>query len=174
MFGLGAIFLGLLLVALGVLALNVLDVDGLVVVPDSLLVAAWTGLLTEYGPAVAGLLISGREISGLGLIFAGRVGAAESPPWTLVSGRSLAGAASDIVEVPETVRIGDNADIAEPGRAGRFLLAITAFFCAAMASLREGFGGPETLLEKLEPGRLPPSAFFGEFGLSGQFSSNLC
>ena len=85
MFGLGAIFLGLVLVALGVLAFNVLDVEGLAAVPDSLLVAAWTGLLTEYGPAVAGLAISGLDISGLGRILAGRVGAAESPPWALVS-----------------------------------------------------------------------------------------
>lgn len=128
MFGLGANFLGLVLLALGVLAFNVLDVDGLVAVPDSLLVGAWTGLLTEYGPAVAGLVISGLGTSGLGRILAGRVGAAESPPWALASGRSLAGATSNAVEVPETVRIGDSADIAEPGRAGRFLLAITAFF----------------------------------------------
>ena len=73
------------------------------------------------------------------------------------------GAASGTVKVPETVRMGDSADIAEPGRAGRFLLAIAAFFCAAMVSLREGFGGPETLLDKLEPGRLPPSAFLCVF-----------
>lgn len=47
MFGLAIIFLGLVLLALGVLAFSVLLADGLVVVPDSLLVGAWTGLLTE-------------------------------------------------------------------------------------------------------------------------------
>lgn len=126
---------------------------------------------------MAGLAISGLDTSGLGRIFVGRVGAAERPPWdpALVSGRNLVGAASDAVEVEETVRMGANADMAEPGRAGSFLLAMAAFFCAAIVSLSEGFGGPDTLLEKLEPGRLPaPSTFLGEFGLSGQFSSNLC
>jgi hypothetical protein len=95
----------------------------------------------------------------------------------VVSGRILTGAASeaDEVEVEETVRIGDNADIAEPGRAGRVLLARAAFFWAAIVSLSEGLGGAVVLLEKLEPGRLlAASAFLGEFGLSGAFSSNLC
>jgi hypothetical protein len=128
---------------------------------------------------VAGLVISGLDTSGLVRNFVGRVGAAERPPWetALVSWRSLTGAASefDAAEVEETVRMGISADIAEPGRAGRFLLAIAAFFWAAIASLREGFGGPDTLLEKLEPGRLPPaSPFLGELGLSGQLSSSLC
>jgi len=35
---------------------------------------------------------------------------------------------ADDVEDDETVRIGENEDIAEPGRAGRFLFAIAAFF----------------------------------------------
>lgn len=130
MFGLGINFLGVELLALGVLAFNVLLADGLVVLLASLFVGACTGLLTEYGPAVAGLAISGLDTSGLGRIFVGRVGAAERPPWdpALASCRNLAGPASDFVEVEDTVRIGVNAAIAEPGRAGRFLLAITAFF----------------------------------------------
>lgn len=96
------------------------------------------------------------------------------------SGRILTGAASEAddagaVEDEETVRIGENDDIAEPGRAGRFLLARAAFLWAAMASLREGFGGPAVLLEKPRPGRGPTaSVFLGEFGLSGEFSNSLC
>jgi hypothetical protein len=178
-FGLAASLFGLVLLALGVLAFKALLADGVVVEAESLLVGAWTGLLTEYGPAVAGLVISCLDTSGFGRIFVGRIGATERPPWVedVVSGRILTGAASEVddVEVEETVRTGENADIAEPGRAGRFLLARAAFFWAAIVSLREGFGGPDMLLEKPRPGRPPlASAFLGEFGLSGAFSSNLC
>jgi hypothetical protein len=119
--------------------------------------------------------------------FVGRIGATERPPCATVvvdSWRARTGAASDAdeifetvetVEEDETVRIGENVDIADPGRAGRFLFAIAAFFCASMASLREGFGGPEVLFENPKPGRTTTaSAFLGEFGLSGAFSNSLC
>jgi hypothetical protein len=76
----------------------------------------------------------------------------------------------------ETVRTGENDDIAEPGLAGKLLFAIEAFFCASIVSLREGFGGPVVLFEKPRPGRgaTVASTFFGEFGLSGAFSRSLC
>lgn len=81
----------------------------------------------------------------------------------------------DAVEELEAVRIGENEDIAEPGRAGKTLLAIAAFFCASIVSLNDGFGGPVVLLENPKPGRtFVTSGFLGEFGLSGAFSSNLC
>jgi hypothetical protein len=115
---------------LAVLAFKDLPVDGLTV--DSLLLALWPGLLTEYGPAVAGLAgCSGRRN------FVGRIGATDRPPCATVvitSGRGRTGAASDdvdefeAVEDDETVRIGEKIDIAEPGRAGRLLFAIAAFF----------------------------------------------
>lgn len=72
-FGLVVSFLGgLVLLALGVLVFRVLEADGLMV---SLLLGAWPGLLTEYGPAVAGLAaISGRRN------LVGRIGATERPP----------------------------------------------------------------------------------------------
>ena len=63
---------GLVLLALGVLAFKVLDADGLIV---SLLLGAWPGRRTEYGPAVAGLAISGR-----GRNLVGRMGATDRPP----------------------------------------------------------------------------------------------
>ena len=81
---------------------------------------------------------------------------------------------ADTFEDVETVRMGEKVDIAEPGRAGRFLLAIVAFFWANIVSLREGFGGPVVLLENPKPGRAATvSAFLGEFGLSGAFSKSL-
>lgn len=132
MFGLAANLFGLVLLTLGVLAFSGLLAEGVVEGAESLLVGAWTGRLTEYGPAVAGLAISGLDTSGFGRIFVGRIGATERPPWAeVVSGRILTGAASefdDEVEVEETVRTGENADMAEPGRAGRFLLAMAALF----------------------------------------------
>jgi hypothetical protein len=109
----------------------------------------------------------------------GRTGATESPPWATVldSGRDLTGA-SDIDEEVEDVdafRTGEKDDIAEPGRAGRLLFAMAAFFWANIVSLREGFGGPVVLFEKPMPGRaFIASGFLGELGLSGAFSSNLC
>lgn len=81
----------------------------------------------------------------------------------------------DAVEDVETVRIGENEDMADPGRAGRFLFAMAAFFCANMVSLSEGFGGPVVLLLKPRPGLATTgSAFFGELGLSGAFSRRRC
>jgi hypothetical protein len=113
------------------------------------------------------------------------MGATERPPCATVvedSWRARTGAVGfevddvfEAVEEDETVRIGENVDIAEPGRGGKFLLAIAAFFCASIVSLREGFGGPVVLLENPRPGRATiASAFFGEFGLSGAFSKSLC
>lgn len=61
-----------MLLALGVRAFKALVVEGLMV---SLLLGAWPGRLTEYGPAVAGLAISGR-----GRNLVGRIGATERPP----------------------------------------------------------------------------------------------
>jgi hypothetical protein len=66
----------------------------------------------------------------------GRIGATERPPWATVvdSGRGLTGPDSEAVDDAdalddvETVRIGEKLDMAEPGRAGIFLLAKTAFF----------------------------------------------
>jgi hypothetical protein len=110
------------------------------------------------------------------------MGATERPPCATVvdSGRGLTGPTSeevddnDALEDVETVRMGEKVDIAEPGRAGIFLLAIAAFFWAIIVSLNEGFGGPVVLLENPKPGRAATvSAFFGEFGLSGAFSSSL-
>lgn len=112
----------------------------------------------------------------------GRIGATERPPWATVvdSGRGLTGPISedvddsDAFEDVETVRTGEKEDIAEPGRAGTFLLAIAAFFWAIIVSLNEGFGGPVVLLENPKPGRaVTVSAFLGEFGLSGAFSKSL-
>lgn len=117
------------------------------------------------------------------LNFVGRIGATERPPWATVadSGRALTGAALEVgaileeVEDDETVRMGEKADIAEPGRGGRFLLAIAAFFCANIVSLKEGFGGPDMLFENPKPGRAAAaSAILGEFGLSGAFSRSFC
>ncbi len=95
------------------------------------------------------------------------------------SGRALTGAASEeaeAVEDVETVLTGENVDMAEPGLAGRFLVAaMAAFFWANIVSLKEGFGGPLVLFEKPIPGRgAIASAFFGELGLSGAFSNSLC
>lgn len=127
--------------------------------------------------------MAGRAVSsgrGAGRNFVGRIGATESPPWETVvdSDLTLADGAFDEVEAVEeveTFRIGEKLDIAEPGRAGMFLLAaMAAFFCASIVSRRDGFGGPEVLLEKPKPGRATASGFLGEFGLSGAFSSSLC
>jgi hypothetical protein len=94
------------------------------------------------------------------------------------SGRGPLTGASEAVEVleeDETVRTGEKLDIAEPGRAGRFLLAIAAFFWASIVSLREGFGGPLVLFEKPIPDRgATGSAFLGELGLSGEFCRSFC
>lgn len=126
---------------------------------------------------MAGLAASSGRLN-----FVGRMGATERPPWATVvdSGRIRIGAISEAVgaveavEEDETVRMGENVDIAEPGRAGKFLLAKAAFFWASMVSLKEGFGGPVVLLENPSPGRATASAFFSELGLSGATSRSLC
>ena len=129
---------------------------------------------------MAGLAVSSGR--GAGRNFVGLIGATERPPWATVvdSGRGRTGPTSvvvddaDALDDVETVRIGEKLDMAEPGRAGTFLLANTAFFCAIIVSLKEGFGGPVVLLENPKPGRAAAvSAFLGELGLSGAFSSNL-
>ena len=74
MLGLVGLLCGLGLLALGAIAFLV--VVGLV--PVSLLVGAWAGRRTEYGPAVAGLAISSGF--GVGRILALRIGATERPP----------------------------------------------------------------------------------------------
>ena len=73
MLGRVGLFCGLGLLALGVLAFLV--ADGLV--PVSLLVGAWAGRRTEYGPAVAGLAISSAFGAGRNLV--GRIGATDRP-----------------------------------------------------------------------------------------------
>ncbi len=112
------------------------------------------------------------------------MGATESPPWDTVlegSGRDLGAGFSDKFDVfegsdaVETVLIGENDDIADPGRAGIFLAASVAFFCANMVSRSEGLGGPVVLLENPKPGReTEESAFLGELGLAGSISNSLC
>lgn len=74
MFGRVGLLCGLGLLALG--ALVFLVAVGLV--PASLLVGAWAGRRTEYGPAVAGLAISSGF--GAGRILALRIGATDRPP----------------------------------------------------------------------------------------------
>jgi hypothetical protein len=68
------LFCGLVLLALGVLAFLV--AEGLV--PVSLLLGAWAGRRTEYGPAVAGLATSSAFGAGRNLV--GRIGATDRPP----------------------------------------------------------------------------------------------
>lgn len=106
------------------------------------------------------------------------MGATERPPRDAVGSRcGRVGAVSEEADLPDavgTVLVGENVDIAEPGRVGRFLFAICAFFCAIIVSLNEGLGGPAVLLEKPRPGlALIAAVFFGALGLSAEFSSNL-
>lgn len=82
---------------------------------------------------------------------------------------------TDDVEVVDTVRVGENADIADPGRGSMFLAAIAAFFCANIVSRKDGLGGPVVLLENPRPGRTTTaSGFLGELGLFESVSNNLC
>ena len=62
--------------------------------------------------------------------------------------------------------------MADPGRGGRFLPAMAAFFCASIVSRRLGFDVDMVLFDKPSPGRTAPSAFLGEFGLCGSFLSS--
>lgn len=124
--GLGIVVLEGLTVAAGVLGC-ILEGEAAV---SATLDVPFIGLLTEYGPAVAGRTISGRRN------FVGRTGATDRPPCDTEvegSGRPREAVDSELAEVvddidvPDTVR-GEKADIAEPGRAGTLLAAIAAFF----------------------------------------------
>jgi hypothetical protein len=67
--------------------------------------------------------------------------------------------------------------MAEPGRAGMFLVAaMAAFFCACIVSLRLGLDEVMVLLDRPSPGRPAgaASAFLGEFGLLGSFWRSFC
>lgn len=77
--------------------------------------------------------------------------------------------AADVLDEPETVRIGEIVAIAEPGRAGS-VLVVKALFWAIMVSLSEGFELlPIVLFEKPSPGLTAGSVLAGAFGLCGSF-----
>lgn len=63
--------------------------------------------------------------------------------------------------------------MADPGRAGKFLVA-SAFFWANIVSLRDGFEPPIVLFDNPRPGLTAPSTFLGELGLFGSFWSSFC
>ena len=116
--------------------------------------------------------------------FVGLMGATDMPPeFTARVGsgrwRSLTGfEGSGAPEVPlEPFLTGEKADMAEPGRAGRFLVARAAFFCAITVSLREGLPAPMVLFESAGPGRVAGAVgalLGGEFGLLGSFCRSFC
>lgn len=94
------------------------------------------------------------------------------------SGRALvgglaAGAAVDCVDVFEAVRTGEIWAMADPGRAGRFLLAAEALFWASIASRRLGLLAV-VLRDKLLAGRAAVSVFLGELGLLGSLFNSFC
>lgn len=133
--------------------------------------AGWSR--TEYGPAVAGRATSARLLDG-------RMGATDMPPalTAIDSGRALvgglaAGAAVDCVDVFEAVRTGEIWAMADPGRAGRFLLAAEALFWASIASRRLGLLAV-VLRDKLLAGRAAVSVFLGELGLLGSLFNSFC
>lgn len=110
-----------------------------------------------------------------------RIGATERPPEPppiVDSGRVRTGGAGAVVAVetaeePDTFRDGEKDDMAEPGLGGRVLAASVAFFCAIIASRREGFELPKVLFDSPRPGLAGASAFFGELGLLGSFCKSL-
>ena len=115
--------------------------------------------------------------------FVGRIGATDMPPEFTArvdSGRwrGLMGfTGSEAPELPLALFLtGEKADMADPGRAGRFLVArLAAFFCAITVSLREGLPDPMVLFESPIPGRLGGTApFLGELGLFGSFCRSFC
>lgn len=82
---------------------------------------------------------------------------------------------AEAVDEPETardVRGGEKWAMADPGLAGRFLVAM-AFFCAIMVSRSDGLA-PIVLRERPRPGRAAGSALFGVLGLFGSRSSAFC
>jgi hypothetical protein len=80
----------------------------------------------------------------------------------------------DALDEPDTDRTGEMVAMADPGRAGRFRVA-RAFFCASIASLKDGFElAPIVLFERPIPGRATGSIFLGELGLLGSFWSSFC
>jgi hypothetical protein len=80
----------------------------------------------------------------------------------------------DALDEPDTDRTGEIVAMADPGRAGRFRVA-RAFFCASIASLKDGFElVPIVLFERPIPGRAAGSVFLGELGLLGSFWSSFC
>lgn len=128
---------------------------------------------TEYGPAVAGRAASSGRLRG-------RIGATCNPleAGACVASGRVRTAGVDDADAPETVdefdtvRCGEKCAMADPGRGGRFLPAMAAFFCASIVSRRLGLGGPMVLFDKPRPGRVVPSAFLGELGLCGSFLSS--
>jgi len=132
---------------------------------------------TEYGPAVAGLAASSARL------LVGRVGAADMPPEftaSVDSGRRRCWAGLELAGVGAAelapVRTGEKLDMAEPGRAGTFLVAPSAFRPAITVSLSEDLEDPIVLFDRPRPGRavVVVVAFLGELGLFGSFWSNFC
>jgi hypothetical protein len=131
--------------------------------------------LPEYGPAVAGLgANSGRLLAGL-------IGAADIPACDFPNVSALDRVAETVAvlaevvvtpDEPDTVRTGDTAAMAEPGRGGKFF-AVRALFWAIMVSLSEGLElVPIVLFEKPSPGRGAGSDLTVAFGLCGSFCNN--
>jgi hypothetical protein len=83
-----------------------------------------------------------------------------------------AGAAFPELDAPDAVLTGEMCAMAEPGRAGRFLVDSVAFFWANMASRRLGLLDI-VLLDIPRPG-LGASGFLGELGLLGSLLSSFC
>jgi hypothetical protein len=118
-----------------------------------------------------------------GRLFAGRIGRTDMPPDTAVDSgrvREVPAAAVDVVavealDVPDTLLAGEMCAMAEPGRAGRFFVAM-ARFCASMASLRLGLDEVMVLLDSPKPGRATGAAstFLAALGLFWSFCSSFC
>jgi hypothetical protein len=92
------------------------------------------------------------------------------------SGRALVGGlAAGAVECEDAfdaVRDGEICAIAEPGRAGKFLLAALALFCASIASRRLGLL-PVVVFDRVPAGRAV-SVFLGELGLLESLAKSFC
>jgi hypothetical protein len=77
----------------------------------------------------------------------------------------------EVDEDVDVVLTGEKWDMADPGRAGRFFVAIVAFFWAIMVSLRLGLLGPMVLFDSPRPGRAD-STFWVGLGLLGSLFSS--